>query len=188
MEQLYADTMPTIVSAGEYKTLYIVATIALYVLPLYFAPKGKIVIYFIWLACASAAAVLFFTNFSEFCNIVIHNYVIAGTNTSTVTNLQITNVYTQTIESVLSYNGVEYVIATYTNTYNYIPPAPGIPVTQYFLPWVPMEIYTIDYSGIVPLIYLILAIINYCLIIFLTIVMHKKQRAENIQDELRSLL
>jgi len=51
-----------------------------------------------------------------------------------------------------------------------------------------MEIYTIDYSGKVPLIYLILAIINYCL----TIVMNKKQRAENIQDErqdeLRSLL
>jgi len=129
MEQVYADSMPSIVSAGEYKTLYIVATIALYVLPFYFAPKGKIAIYFIWLTFAAAAAVLFFTNFSEFCNIIIHNYVLAGTNTSTVTNLQITNVYTQTIESELTYNGVEYVFATYTNTYDYMPPTPDIPVT-----------------------------------------------------------
>jgi hypothetical protein len=204
MEQLYAEPIPIVISAGDYKDLYIVATVVLYVLPFYAVPKGKIAIYFIWLLFASAAATLFFTNYSEFCNLLIHNYVLAGTNISTVINLQTevcpANVcWTQTIQSVLIYNNMQYTTATYTNIYYSTPPAPEMPTTQYFLPWEPMTPYTIDFSGVVPLIYLISAILIYIIIIILTIILNRKQPPadadddellvpEDQRDELRSML
>ena len=186
MEQLYSEQIPALIVAGDYENLYIATVAVLYAIPwYYFAIKGKLWIYIVWMAFAATTITMFFINYNEFCNLSIHRYVVTGLNitlsvTSNIGNCPdvINTCYYQTIQSELTYNGIVYSIATFTNWYDYIPVAPDSYIEQYFMPWDPTTPYTIDYSGITPLIYLALSIMFYGLMFVIVIKIRKSQNVQ----------